>query len=132
MREWRLACSGDLAAGAARLAPEPEPELTRLGRLILDVPGRRAFAGHTELRLATLEFDLLAMLATEPGRVFSKQELMKSVWGYERVLSTRTLDSHASRLRVRTAKGGCPGYVINLMGYGYKLWSKPTWDGCPS
>ena len=71
--------------------------------------------------LRRLEFELLVHLAGDPERVFSKQELLRAVWGYRSSGSTRTVDSHASRLRrkLRGATGG--RWVINVWGVGYRL-----------
>ena len=70
--------------------------------------------------LRTKEYELLVHLASEPQRVFRKQELMRAVWGYPVVCSTRTLDSHASRLRRKlNAVGG--QWVINVRNVGYRL-----------
>jgi DNA-binding response OmpR family regulator len=122
-REWHLACSGDLQAGALSITPERKLRPTRFGKLLVDVESRRAFVGGEEVRLPGLEFDLLAKLASAPSRVFTKQELFKSIWGYEG-LRTRTLDSHASRVRCGLRDAGAPGFVICIRGVGYKLWSK--------
>ena len=122
-REWRLACSGDLAAGTVFPSPDPEDERSRYGKLSIDVENRRAFVGATKLKLSRIEFDLLATLASAPSRVFTKEELMKTVWGYD-LPSTRTLDSHASRVRVALRRAGAVGYVVNRHGRGYKLWSR--------
>ena len=123
-REWRLACSGDLGTGAWFPATEREPQKTRYGKLVIDLEQRQAFVGETQLKLAVLQFDLLAKLASAPSHVFTKQELMKAVWGYEDLPLTRTLDTHASRVRVAIRKAGAVGYVVNLHGRGYKLWSR--------
>lgn len=70
--------------------------------------------------LRRMEFELLVHLASQPERVFSRQELLRSVWGYRCSGSTRTLDSHASRLRRKLEdRGG--RWVINVWGVGYRL-----------
>lgn len=70
--------------------------------------------------LRRLEFELLAHLAADPDRVFSKQELLATVWGYRSDGSTRTLDSHASRLRRKLGLHG-GHWVVNVRGVGYRL-----------
>ena len=60
-------------------------------------------------------------LASEPTRVFTKDELLKDVWGYRAIGRTRTLDSHASRLRRKLAQATEMPYVINAWGVGYRL-----------
>lgn len=117
-REWRLACSGDLVAGAPVAAPCEERR--HFGKLVVDLESRRAFAGEREVRMTRLEFGLLAALSAAPARVFSKQELLRSVWGCEG-LRTRTVESHASRVRVKLREAGASGYVVGIKGFGYKL-----------
>jgi DNA-binding response OmpR family regulator len=70
--------------------------------------------------LRRLEFELLARLAADPERVFTKHELLRSVWGYRSQGSTRTVDSHASRLRRKLEACG-DSWVINVWGIGYRL-----------
>ena len=72
--------------------------------------------------LAGREFDLAVRLASDPHRVFTKDELLRDVWGYRGRLVTRTVDSHASRLRnkLRAAGAELP-YVMNVWGRGYRL-----------
>jgi DNA-binding response OmpR family regulator len=59
--------------------------------------------------------------ATEPQRVFAKEELLRAVWGYPLSVSTRTLDSHASRLRRKLRAEGDERWVVNVRGVGYRL-----------
>lgn len=71
--------------------------------------------------LRRLEFDLLMHLAREPRRVFSKQELLAEVWGYRASGRSRTVDSHASRLRRKLNEASRGRWVINVWGIGYRL-----------
>ena len=121
--EWRMACSGDVMGGAvARQAPAPVRPV-RLGALTVDSGARRASVDGTELALTAREFGLLVALASEPNRVFSKQELQRDVFGYgDAAVKTRTVDSHASRLRVKLREAGAGEMVINCWGVGYRLW----------
>jgi DNA-binding response OmpR family regulator len=68
-----------------------------------------------------MEFELLVHLAREPERVFAKDELLRAVWGYRSGGSTRTVDSHASRLRRKLAPDGPRRWVISVWGVGYRL-----------
>jgi DNA-binding response OmpR family regulator len=120
--DWRLACSGDLTGGRIAPPPEAQTQPLRLGRLLLDRPGRRVSVDGVEVKLAIQEFDLLAALAVQPERVFTKAELMRQVWGFEHLRTSRTLESHVSKLRKRLARAGAPGLVVNCHGVGYKLW----------
>ncbi len=72
------------------------------------------------MRLANKEFALLRVLAAEPHRVFTKDELLRDVWGFRSQGRTRTLDSHASRLRRKLDPEGSR-YVCNCWGVGYRL-----------
>jgi DNA-binding response OmpR family regulator len=66
---------------------------------------------------------LLVKLAADPVRVFTKEELLREVWGFRSLGRTRTLDSHASRLRRKLAVAGAEDCVLNVWGVGYRLLS---------
>ncbi len=90
-----------------------EIEIDRLTRCVR-VAGERLF-------LAAKEYELLLKLAAEPMRVFTKDELLREVWDFRAMGRTRTLDSHASRLRRKIARLTITPYVINEWGVGYRL-----------
>jgi DNA-binding response OmpR family regulator len=92
----------------------------RVGELTVDPARRKVTVGDREVQLAKKEFTLLRALAADPTRVFSKEELLRDVWGYRSPGRTRTLDSHASRLR-RKLDPEHSRYVINCWGIGYRL-----------
>jgi DNA-binding response OmpR family regulator len=92
----------------------------QVGPLRIDTGAYTATLHDRHLDLRTKEYDLLAHLASEPQRVFGKQELLQAVWGYPVVCSTRTLDSHASRLRRKLTTGG-ERWIINVRCVGYRL-----------
>lgn len=92
----------------------------RVGDLVLDPDAREVRVGDQPVALATKEFELLRVLATEPRRVFTKDELLHAIWGYRPGTPTRTLDSHASRLRRKLDPAG-GRYVKNCWGVGYRL-----------
>jgi DNA-binding response OmpR family regulator len=92
----------------------------RVGPLTIDTTAYAVSLHDTRLDLRQMEYNLLVHLATDPRRVFHKQELLRAVWQYPVVCSTRTLDSHASRLRRKLAAGG-EQWVINQRGVGYRL-----------
>jgi DNA-binding response OmpR family regulator len=98
---------------------------TRRGRLVvgeleLDPVSREVTLEDREIVLSAKEFELLRTLAAEPTRVFTKEELLRDVWGYELMGSTRTLDSHASRLRRKFGTSG-RRWIVNVWGVGYRL-----------
>jgi len=92
----------------------------RVGDIVVDPGRRRAWVGGREVHLSKKEFSLLRVLAADPHRVFSKRELLGEVWGYRAPTKTRTLDSHASRLR-RKLDPERARFVINCWGVGYRL-----------
>jgi DNA-binding response OmpR family regulator len=92
----------------------------RVGDLLIDPPRRKVSVGDREIHLAKKEFTLLRVLASDPTRVFTKEELLRDVWGFRSPGKTRTLDSHASRLR-RKLDPEHSRYIINCWGIGYRL-----------
>ena len=103
-----------------RAAPEPDERL-QAGAITVDRAARRVAVGETPVVLAGKEFELLSKLASDPTRVFPKEQLLREVWGFRSSARTRTVDSHASRLRRKLAAAGAAGCVINIWGVGYKL-----------
>ena len=97
-------------------------EELRVGALAVDRHRRVATLGGRRLPLSTKEFALLDALARDPNRVVTKAELLRDVWGYRSAGRTRTVDSHASRLRRKLlAHGGAERWVVNVWGIGYRL-----------
>jgi DNA-binding response OmpR family regulator len=99
---------------------ECRPQLT-VGPLAIDHAARVARINDQSVDLRRLEFALLVHLAGDPERVFSKAELLRAVWGYRSCGSTRTVDSHASRLRRKLEVTSGRRWVINSWGVGYRL-----------
>lgn len=87
----------------------------RVGSLEIDPPARLARLHGAPLELSQKEFALLRVLASEPTRVFTKAELLRTIWGYRSLGVTRTLDSHACRLRQKLGAQG-DRYVVNVWG----------------
>jgi DNA-binding response OmpR family regulator len=92
----------------------------RVGELIVDPLRRKVMVGEREVHVAKKEFTLLRVLAGDPTRVFPKEELLHEVWGFRNPGKTRTLDSHASRLR-RKLDPEHSRYIVNCWGIGYRL-----------
>ena len=103
-----------------RSAP-PRQELVEVGDLVVDRRTRRVAVRGQPVELAGREFELAAKLATDPHRVFTKDELLREVWGFRSLGRTRTLDSHASRLRRKLNVADGDRYVVNVWGVGYRL-----------
>jgi DNA-binding response OmpR family regulator len=99
----------------------------RVGEIFVDTARRQVRVGDRPVELANKEFSLLRMLASDPTRVFTKQELLRDVWGFRTLGRTRTLDSHASRLR-RKLDPEHGRYVVNCWGVGYRLVDGPRGD----
>src|SRR5262245_51549968 len=94
--------------------------LLRVGELAIDPVSRDVTLGDRKIDLSAKEFALLRVLAAEPTRVFTKEELLRDVWGFKLMGSTRTLDSHASRLRRKLGSSG-RRWIVNVWGVGYRL-----------
>jgi len=103
-----------------RTAPTPH-EVRRAGRVTADLATRRVTVGELSVALAGKEYELLVKLMTDPTRVFTKEQLLREVWGFRSLGRTRTLDSHASRLRRKLTTAGAGPVVINAWGVGYRL-----------
>jgi DNA-binding response OmpR family regulator len=101
-----------------------EERCLQVGALAIDLQAHTVTLHGQRLDLRRLEYELLVQLASVPDRVFGKQELLSLVWGYQSCAATRTVDSHASRLRRKLdgADAHPPGrWVINVWGVGYRL-----------
>jgi DNA-binding response OmpR family regulator len=99
----------------------PRHDWLDLGELVIDRAARRVVAQGREVALAAKEYALLVKLASDPDRVFTRELLLRDVWGYRTFVPTRTLESHASRVRRKLEDAGLDGWVVNVWGVGYKL-----------
>lgn len=97
-------------------------DAVRVGPLVVDRRSRCATVNGHRVELSAKEFALLDALARDPRRVLTKQELLRDVWGYIATGRTRTVDSHASRLRRKLETCGAgQRFVSNVWGIGYRL-----------
>ena len=96
-------------------------EVRRAGAISVDLATRSVAVGDVAVPLAGKEYELLLKLMTDPTRVFTKEQLLRDVWGFRSLGRTRTLDSHASRLRRKLAAAGAGIVVVNVWGVGYRL-----------
>lgn len=103
-----------------RARREPEP-VVQAGEITVDRVTRIVRVGGRRVDLSAKEYELLLELAAEPLRVFARDELLRSVWHFPAGCRTRTLDSHASRLRRKLSAGGSGPFVVNVWGVGYRL-----------
>ncbi|HXZ56785.1 MAG TPA: response regulator transcription factor [Gaiellaceae bacterium] len=101
-----------------RRSRPPTGGAIRVGELEVDVRGRHARLGGEELALTPKEFDLLALLASEPGVVFSRERILEQVWQTTWYGSAKTIDVHVAALR---RKLGDPGWIETVRGVGLRL-----------
>ncbi len=97
---------------------QPSPDRLRVGPLRIDRRERRVLLGEVEIRLTRKEFDLLALLASDPGAVFGREEILRAVWDENWYGSSRTLDVHVASLR---HKLGTPSWIETVRGVGFRL-----------
>ena len=71
--------------------------------------------------LSAKEFELVAKLASQPYKVWTKEELLRDVWGFRALGRTRTLESHASRVRKKLCVGPDDRFIVNVWGVGYRM-----------
>jgi DNA-binding response OmpR family regulator len=96
-------------------------EVRCAGTITADLATRSVTVDNQFVALAGKEYELLLKLMTDPTRVFTKEQLLREVWGFRSLGRTRTLDSHASRLRRKLAAAGAGNVVVNVWGVGYRL-----------
>ncbi|HEV2902725.1 MAG TPA: response regulator transcription factor [Gaiellaceae bacterium] len=100
----------------------PPPQRVEAGPLLVDAGRREAWRGGELLRLTGREFDLLWFLASNPNRVFSRDQLMARVWGYAAALDTGTVTVHVRRLREKLeVDASRPQLLETVWGVGYRL-----------
>jgi phosphate regulon transcriptional regulator PhoB len=108
-----------LRAILRRSLPVQSAEVIESGDLRIDNPAREVFYGGEKLTLTRREFELLAFLAHHPGRVYSREELLRRVWGYDFIGETRTVDVHIRRLRKKLGEEN--SVIETVTGAGYKF-----------
>jgi DNA-binding response OmpR family regulator len=101
------------------------PGRLRVGELEVDAVARVVRLRGAAVELSQKEFALVRTLASDPTRVFTKDELLRTIWGFRTLGSTRTLDSHACRLRHKLGRAG-DRFVVNVWGVGYRLVDGPS------
>lgn len=99
-----------------------EVEILELGELNIDLPRRRVELDGREVQLTAKEFDLLVHFARNPGRVYSRAELLDHVWGYGHEGYEHTVNTHINRLRGKLENDPAnPEFVLTVWGVGYKF-----------
>lgn len=103
-----------------RGATQEEGRIIVKGELRIDCESRRVIIGDREVNLTAKEFDLLELLAMNPNKVYSRENLLNIVWGYEYPGDARTVDVHIRRLREKVESNPSdPKYVYTKWGVGY-------------
>ena len=105
-----------------RAAAPNDGHVLRAGALEIDLRARRAMLGDDELALTTKEFDLLSVLASDPGAVVERERLLREVWHTEWLGPTKTVDVHVASLR---KKLGDAGWIETVRGVGLRLAPQP-------
>ena len=109
---------------------EPEPAETReeiaFGAVKIDVDRREVTVSGEPLHLTTKEFDLLAHMASSPGRIFTRDQLLSRIWGYDYDGDGRTVDVHVSWLRGKLRGNDGHNYFRTIRGVGYAFAPRPS------
>ena len=122
MRELLARVGAMLRRSEMAVGPAVAAEVLIIGDLEIDVARHRASLGGTTLELTPKEFDLLTFLAKNKGFVFSREQLLEKVWGYDFAGDTRTVDVHIRWLRQKIEREPTePERLVTVRGTGYKL-----------
>lgn len=103
-----------------RTATFGSEEVLKIDDLVIDVAGYEARLGNRRLQLTHQEFELLRFLAQNRGRVFSRDQLLQRVWGYQYAGGTRTVDIHVRRVRAKLGPVAA-GAIVTVRNVGYKM-----------
>jgi DNA-binding response OmpR family regulator len=99
----------------------PQREFS-MGPFRLDRPARRVYQGEKEIELTSTEFKLLEFFLTHPGTAWSREQLLREVWGEQHFVTPRTVDVHIRRLREQIEdKPDEPAYLVTVRGFGYRF-----------
>ena len=99
---------------------EQRPNRLTHGHITVDVDGRNAYKGDVLVDLTAKEFDLIELLMRNPNRVYSRESLLDTIWGYEYRSDIRTVDVHIRRLREKLENNpASPEYLLTKWGVGY-------------
>ncbi len=110
-----------IAALLKRVSRVANRDQLRVGELVVNTLSKQVTVAGVAVALSVKEFQLLATLAADPNRVFSKRELLEMVWEFKSPGRTRTLDSHASRLRQKLGAVSDRPWIVNVWGHGYRV-----------
>lgn len=100
-----------------RVGEDPQPEKTHFGDLVIDQESFKVTVKGQDAGLAKKEFELLQLLASRPGKVFKRDEILSRIWGNDVIVGDRTIDVHIRKLREKIGED----YIHTLKGVGYKF-----------
>jgi len=107
-----------------RRSEAPTTERLAIGDLTIDVDGHEVRRGHELISLTPLEFELLVQLARKPWQVFTREVLLREVWGYRHSADTRLVNVHVQRLRAKIERDvDNPQVILTVRGVGYRAGS---------
>ncbi|MEW4151110.1 response regulator transcription factor [Bacillus thuringiensis] len=102
-----------------RYTKQEQQEEIQFGPILINEKSRRIEADGESISLTVKEFDLLYFLCQHTGQVFSREQLLEKVWGYDYAGSTRTVDTHVKTMRLKLGESG--NYIHTVWGVGYKF-----------
>lgn len=106
--------------------PQATDDRLEFPNISIDIGRREVVVGDTKVELTTLEFDLIAALAAQPGRVFSRRQLIEAIWGWDYFGDERVVDVHIRKLRKALGDdAGEPRFIGTVRGVGYKFVPEP-------
>lgn len=101
-------------------------QVIQIDDFTINTLGRKLTVREKEVNLTAKEFDLLLLLASNPGKVFTREELLENIWGYEYFGDLRTVDVHIRRLREKIERDSSQAeYILTKWGVGYYFRSRP-------
>ncbi len=100
-----------------RSSEKETPEILQFENLYIDPTKKRAFIDQNELPLTKKEFEILSLLLSHPGQVFSREEILSKIWTDEVYVLDRTIDVNITRLRKKIGEYG--KHIVTRLGYGY-------------
>ena len=104
-------------SGSNEICEQEDDESFRYDKLRLDLASKKVFVDDTDISLTKKEFEILSLLMRKPGKVFSREELLRTVWSDEVFVTDRTVDVHITRLRKKAAP--YDRNIVARLGYGY-------------
>lgn len=102
-----------------RVIKNETPSILRVGKVELNMRNHTVFSDGARIELTLKEYEMLRLFMNNPGRVFSRDQLLNEIWGAEYVGETRTVDVHIGTLR--TKLGSCGAYIETVRGVGYRM-----------